>query len=98
MDSIDLRFISIHVPGRDNANQVATNREGDEEKSPRSRLPYRVVTFFGFSMPHIATNDEGGLEEDLFGFLRRYRMPFPVLLCMRLVPIKSSAPIQRVSA
>jgi hypothetical protein len=96
MYPIDLRFIPVHVPGRDNADQAATNREGRKEKPPRSRLPERVIALFDLAVPHIASYHERLLEKDLFRLLGGYRMPLPNLLGVGFVPNKSGTPIQRI--
>jgi len=97
MYPIDLRFISIHVPARDNPDQVATNRESSKKKPSRNRLPERVIALFGLVMPHIASYYERFLEKDLFRLLGRYRMPLPNLPGVGFIPIKSGTPIQRIS-
>jgi hypothetical protein len=42
-------------------------------------------------MPDVAANDQGLIEEDVFGFLRRDTVPFPILRRIRLVPLESRA-------
>jgi hypothetical protein len=48
-------------------------------------------------MPDVAANDQGLIEENIFGLLRSDLMPFPILLSVRIVPVEAGTAVQRVS-
>ena len=47
-------------------------------------------------MTNITANYQGLIEEQIFGFFRRDPVPFPILMNIRFVPIKSDALVERV--
>ncbi len=47
-------------------------------------------------MPHIDSHHERFVEEDILGLLGRNTMPLPVLLNVRLIPVKSNAFVKRI--
>jgi hypothetical protein len=96
MRAIDLCFIPVHVPDRDNADQTATNGEGCKEKSPHGRLPQRVISFFVLPVPRIPPHYERFAKEDLLRLFGRYTMLLPVLRSIRFIPVKSDAGIQLI--
>ena len=49
-------------------------------------------------MTDIAANDQGCIEKDVFGFLWSDAVPFPVLRCIRFIPIKAGTSIERLFA
>jgi hypothetical protein len=79
----------IHVSYRDHANQLAPDREGDEQLPAAARLPQGVVPLSALRMPNVTVNDQGLAEKDIFGFFRGDLMPLPVLLSIRFIPLEA---------
>jgi hypothetical protein len=98
MDAIDLCFIPVHVPDRNNADQITTNCKGCKEQPSRGRLSQRVIKVFASPMPHVTAHHQRFLKKYFFRFLGRDTMPLPVLLDVGFVPLKSYARLQRISS
>jgi hypothetical protein len=80
---IEFLLSAIHVSHRDHSNQLPPNSENNEQV---------------LRMANIAANDQGLVEENIFGFLRCDLMPLSIVLAIPFVPIEACALIQRLYA
>src|SRR5581483_9077333 len=94
MTSIEPRFIPIHLPDRNQPNELSLYCKRNKEPPVRRSLSQSVIGLLLLGVPHVAPHDEGLMKENIFGLLRRDVLPFPVLVCVGLIPVKSGARLQ----
>jgi hypothetical protein len=96
--TIEVLLSAIHVSGRDYAYQLPPDREGHKQAPALACLSKSVVPLFPLRMAKVAANDQGLIEEDVFGFFLCDLMSFPILLTVPFVPVEAGALIERVQA
>src|ERR1039457_3884304 len=93
---IGIPFFAVHVSNGDDTQERTADRERNEEVSPDAGLPDCVVPFLPLRVTNVAANDQGFMEEHIFGFFRSDPMPSPVLVRVAFLPFKPVTAIQRV--
>jgi len=97
MPSVLLSFPSIHVADRDHPDQLAPDCVGDKEQPSARGAPHCPVTLFSRRVPNIAAHHQWVVKENVLGLFGCYFVTFPILDCVRFIPIESDTLAKRVA-
>src|SRR5713101_2245097 len=67
---IDLRFIAVHIPDRDHADQFSPDCEGHKQSTSLASLTQGVISLLSLGMTFITSNHQRLAEKHILGFLR----------------------------
>jgi hypothetical protein len=85
-------FRARHVSGRNDADQVSTRSEHDEEVSSTIGLAQDEISILILGMALVEINEKGPAEKDLLALFPGHPVLLPVLGVVASIPIEAREP------
>jgi hypothetical protein len=88
MGLIDLRFVAVHVPDRNDPYETPPNGENREQTTIRTGLSQSITALLLDGMTSVAADQERLVKEDILCFFGRDLMQAPVFMGVVPIPIE----------
>jgi hypothetical protein len=97
MSLIGLLLPDVHASSRNHTNEFSPHGERRDQVPTGAGPAESIASAFSLGVPHVASDDQGFIEEHIFRFFGRDAAPFPVLLDIAIIPVEPDTARQRVS-